>query len=151
MIHLAHELDLPTDAVTQTFGLIGRKGSGKTYAAGVLVEGLADAGAQVVVLDPVGNWYGLRLAADGQGEGLPIPILGGEHGDIPLEPGAGQLVANVLVERRSSAVLDLSPFRKNERKQSGASSNASGSSKRATRERSSFKRGESSPTLCRAR
>jgi DNA helicase HerA-like ATPase len=63
----------PLDAATQTFAFIARKGAGKTYAAGKLVELLLDAGVQVVVLDTVGNWYGLRLAADGKGKGLRHP------------------------------------------------------------------------------
>jgi len=46
---------LPLDAVTQTLAFIARKGAGKTYAAGKLVEELLGAGAPVVVLDPVGN------------------------------------------------------------------------------------------------
>lgn len=39
-ISLSHHLTLPADAVTQTWGFFGRKGSGKTYAAGVLAEKL---------------------------------------------------------------------------------------------------------------
>lgn len=33
-LKVAENLSLPADAVTQTFGFLGRKGSGKTYAAG---------------------------------------------------------------------------------------------------------------------
>lgn len=55
MLRLAEDLKLPLDAATQTFAFIARKGAGKTYAAGKLVELLLDAGVQVVVLDTVGN------------------------------------------------------------------------------------------------
>jgi hypothetical protein len=113
---LSDDLHLPLDAVTQTFGFIGRKGAGKTYAAGVLVEQLFDHGAPVVVLDPVGNWWGLRMAGDGKGEGLPLPIFGGDHGDLPLHPESGRIVASTLLNwQHCSAVLDVSSFRKNER------------------------------------
>lgn len=115
-IKLARGLELPLDAVTQIFGFIGRRGAGKTYAAGVLAEGLLGRKAQVVVLDPIGNWYGLRLAADGKKPGLPIPILGGLRGDIPLEPAAGGLIAKLVVDKRLSAVIDVSQFRKGKRK-----------------------------------
>jgi hypothetical protein len=57
---------------------------------------------------------GLRFAADGKHPGLPIIILGGEHGDIPLEPSAGELVAKLVVEQRVSVLLDLGNFRKHE-------------------------------------
>lgn len=115
-LKLSNELTLPLDAVTQTFAFLGRRGSGKTYGAGKLAELFLDAGAQIVVLDPIGNWYGLRLSADGQGKGFSIPVFGGEQGDVPLEPQAGRLIAKLIVEERFSAVLDVSSFRKSERK-----------------------------------
>ncbi len=115
-LNLASGLDLPLEAVTQKFAFLGRSGSGKTYAAGKLLEGMLDAGAQVVVLDPVGNWWGLRVAADGKGPGIAIPVFGGERGDVPLEPGGGQLMADLIVDKGCSAVLDVSMFRKGQRK-----------------------------------
>lgn len=114
---IARGVKLPADAVTQTFGLLGRKGSGKTYASGKLVELLLEAGAQVVVLDPVGNWYGLRLSADGRANGFAIPVFGGEHGDIPLEHTGGALIADTVVSHHTSAVIDVSHFRKGQRKE----------------------------------
>lgn len=114
---IAPKLTLPDDAVTQTYAYIGRKGSGKTYAAGKFAELLLAADVQVVVLDPVGNWYGLRLDKTGRKPSdLKIPILGGEHGDVPLEPTAGKIVADFIVSTGSSAVLDVSTFRKDGRK-----------------------------------
>lgn len=114
---IAPKLILPDDAVTQTYAYIGRKGSGKTYAAGKFAELLLAAHVQVVVLDPVGNWYGLRLDKTGRKpSGLKIPILGGEHGDVPLEHTAGKIVADFIVSTGSSAVLDVSAFRKAGRK-----------------------------------
>lgn len=114
-LDLAPGLKIPLDGVTQRYAFMGRSGSGKTYAAGKLAEEMLDAGQQVVVLDPVGNWYGLRISADGKGKGYSIPVLGGSQGDIPLEPSGGALVANTIVERNTSAVVDVSMFRKGER------------------------------------
>lgn len=116
-ISLAKELTLPADAVTQKQAFLGMSGSGKTYGAGVFVEGLLSIGAQVVVLDVVGNWYGLRIAAKGSGDGFKIPVFGGDHGDIPLEPGGGAVIADAVVDYGISCVLDLHLFRKNQRKQ----------------------------------
>jgi hypothetical protein len=115
-LHLAKGLDLPIAAVTQTFAFMGKRGAGKTYAAGKLVEEMLGAGAQVVVIDPVGNWWGLRLGADGKRAGLSIPVFGGAHGDIDLAPHAGELVADVVVDTGTSVVLDVSHFRKGQRK-----------------------------------
>src|SRR5437867_6742954 len=97
-LHLAKNLALPLDAITQKFAFLGRSGAGKTYGAGKFVEELLDAGAQVLILDPVGNWYGLRLAADGKSPGIPIPIFGGDRGDIPLLHTGGALVADLVVD-----------------------------------------------------
>lgn len=104
------DLDLPVDAATQTFAFLGRKSSGKTYAASKLVELLLEAKVQVVVLDLVGNWYGLRLAADGKASGYSVPVIGGLRGDIPIEESAGELIANMVADTGSSAVIDISQF-----------------------------------------
>lgn len=119
-LRIAKELALPLDAVTQTLAAIGRKGAGKTYLATMLAEQMLDAEAQVVALDPVGNWWGLRVGADGRSKGKEIFVIGGDHGDVPLVPEAGARIARLIVERRVSAVLDLSPFRIGERKRFAA-------------------------------
>jgi hypothetical protein len=110
MLKLASNLSLPKDAVTQKFAWLGRTGSGKTYGASKLAEEMIDAGAQVVILDCVGVWYGLRLASDGKQPGISIPVFGGLHGDIPLEWTGGTLVADLIVDRGISVVLDVSQF-----------------------------------------
>lgn len=120
-LKLSDELALPLDsAATQTFAFIGRKGSGKTYGAGKLTELLIDAGVQVIILDTVGNWYGLRMGADGKSPGIDIPILGGLRGDIPLEALGGALVADVLVDSGRSAIIDASQFSKADRQRFAA-------------------------------
>lgn len=115
-IALAKNLSLPIDAVTETFALLAKRGAGKSYTASVMVEGMLGAGLQVVILDPMGIWYGLRTLADGKSPGFQIPILGGEHGDIPLESTGGKLVADLIMADKISAVLDVSMFTKGERK-----------------------------------
>lgn len=109
-LHIATDLSLPLRAVTEALGFLGRRGSGKTYAAQKLAEEFHRVGAQFVVLDVVGNWYALRLASDGVSPGIPIPVFGGLHGDVPLEPTAGKLIADLIVDRGISAVIDLSQF-----------------------------------------
>ena len=112
LLRLAAELALPLDAATQTFAFLGRKSSGKTYGAGKLVELLLEHGVQVVILDTVGNWYGLRLAADGKSKGCDIPVIGGLRGDIPVEEAGGALVADALSDTGRSAIIDISQLSK---------------------------------------
>ena len=115
-LHITKEISLPIDAVTQTLAAIGRKGSGKTYLATMIAEQMLDAGSQVIAIDPVGNWWGLRVGSDGKSKGKEIFVIGGEHGDVPIVPEAGSRIAKLLVEKSISAVLDISGFRLGERK-----------------------------------
>lgn len=116
-LNISPTVQLPEDAITQKSAFLGRSGSGKTYAAGKMVEEMLDLHAQVVILDPVGVWNGLRTSADGKAKGYSIPVFGGEHADLPLPHTSGSILANLIVEKGISAVLDVSWMRKNERKQ----------------------------------
>ena len=107
-LSLSEHLTLPLDVLSQKLAVIGRSGSGKSYLAMKLTELLLDAHGQVVAVDPVGVWHGLRVAANGKDAGIAIPILGGQRGDIPLEPSAGVMIADVIVDRAVSMVLDVS-------------------------------------------
>ena len=109
MLKIAANLSLPLEAVTSTFGLLAVRGAGKSNAARVMAEEMFAARLPFVYIDPVGSAYGLRSGRDGKpGGGLPIPIFGGKHGDVPLERGAGELIADLIVERRLSCVVDVS-------------------------------------------
>lgn len=109
-LDLFTDLQLPLNAVTQKLAFLGISGSGKTYGAGKFVEELLEAGAQVVVLDTIGNWYGLRLAADGKKPGYSIPILGGEKGDVPIDSYHGKLTAETVTGTKASIIVDISDF-----------------------------------------
>lgn len=109
-LHVSRRLSLPIDLVTQRTSILGKTRSGKSHTAGVVVEEVLKARQQTVILDPKGDWWGLRSSADGKAAGLPITIMGGKHGDIPLEPTAGALIADVVVNEGISVVLDLSLF-----------------------------------------
>lgn len=102
---------LPNKAVTEKMAWLGTTGGGKTYAASEFAEQCWHIGAQFVVLDPVGVWYGLRLAKDGKKpSNINIPIFGGLHGDVPLESTGGELLANLAVDKNLSCIIDVSQF-----------------------------------------
>jgi Helicase HerA, central domain len=109
-LRISPDLGLPLDVAGEAIAILAKRGAGKTNTATVLVEELHGANVQVVVLDPVGAWWGLRSSADGKSEGIRIPILGGQHGDVPLEPTAGQVIADVVVDSGAPLLLDLSDF-----------------------------------------
>lgn len=107
-LHIAKGFSVPVDALTQTIAILAKRGVGKTHTACVFAEEFLDAGLPVVIVDPVGVWWGLRATATGKSKGYPITIFGGDKGDLPLEETAGKLIADLVVDERLSVVLDLS-------------------------------------------
>ena len=64
---------LPPDALAQHIAVLGKTGSGKTFAMkGALVEPLLEGGRRVGIVDPTGAWWGLRSSRDGKGPGFPL-------------------------------------------------------------------------------
>lgn len=114
-LEIAPGLRLPAaESVTNTFGVLAKRGAGKTYLMLVLVEELLEAGQMVCVIDPVGVCWGLRASADGRGPGYPVLVFGGSHKDLPIEPAGGELIADYVVDERRPCVIDLSELRKGE-------------------------------------
>lgn len=113
-IKISKEVSLPIDVVTQTIAILAKRRAGKSYTMRKLVEQLLTNDQQVILVDPKGDQWGIRSSADGKKPGYPIVILGGEHGDAPLEVNAGEVVAKLVAEERVSVLLDLSIFRKHE-------------------------------------
>jgi hypothetical protein len=108
-LHIAEDLHLTIDYVTKTAAILAQRRKGKTYTASVVAEELVKAGQPWVALDPTGAWWGLRAGANGSDiGGLPVVILGGQHGDAPLEPGSGRYVAELVVDVPGWYVLDMS-------------------------------------------
>lgn len=101
---------LPLDAATRRMAIVAMSGAGKSNLAVSLAEEMFDAGIPWVAIDPKGDWYGVRSDDKGKGAGLPVPVFGGLHGDVPLEPTAGRLMAELVVEHRLTCVLDVSEF-----------------------------------------
>ncbi len=115
-LRLAEHLSFPVDVATQTLLVVGKRGSGKSTTATRLAEQLIGVHVPVSVLDPVDVWWGLKAGADGQREGLPIYVFGGQHApDLPLEPTAGRLMAQVFVDERINMVLCTRGFTEGEK------------------------------------
>ncbi len=100
---------IPAAALDDRLAFLGLGGSGKTYNAGGAVERLLDHGARVCVVDPLGAWWGLRLAANGKdASGYNIVIFGGPHADIAITEQSGALVGETVANMAESCILDLS-------------------------------------------
>lgn len=110
---------LPDAALEQDIAIVGRKGSGKTYAAKGIVEQLLTAQRRVCIWDPTGVWYGLRVGADGNAPGFPVVIFGARREDVAVDieinDRDGEQLAETLAAANVPAVIDLSEFTMGER------------------------------------
>jgi Mn-dependent DtxR family transcriptional regulator len=108
LLRISPDLAIPDDVVTATSVVYGGKGMGKTNLASVLVEEATKARLRWAVLDPMGVFWGLRHSTDGTGPGVECVILGGPHGDIPIEPTSGEIVADLVIDEGVNTVIDFS-------------------------------------------
>lgn len=115
-VRISKQLSLPIQVVTETIGVVAQRGAGKTYATNVLAEELIGLSLPVCIVDPMGVYWGLLASADGESEGLPVVILGGDHGHVQIGPKSGKKVAEWLVTDRRPCVIDISHFRKGEQR-----------------------------------
>ncbi|MDZ4250333.1 MAG: DUF87 domain-containing protein [Candidatus Nanopelagicales bacterium] len=99
---------VPEAALDGHIAILGKTGSGKTFAAKGIVEALLRQQRQVCVLDPTGAWWGLRLAADGKAKGCDVFLFGGRHGDLPLTATSGAAFARLVTQQAANVVLDTS-------------------------------------------
>lgn len=113
-LRISESFSLPLELATLSIALLAIKGRGKSYTAAVLAEELMERGVPICFIDPEGANWGLKSSADGKSEGYQVTIFGGDHADLPLEEGSGEVLARAIVERRFNAIIDLSHFRKNQ-------------------------------------
>jgi energy-coupling factor transporter ATP-binding protein EcfA2 len=116
-LHLSKDVTFDLDVMMQTVALLGNKGSGKTMTMQMLFELVHRAAAQAVAITPVSNWWSVLYDESGKGPGLVgVYVFGGKRAHYPLRPQDGKLIAQLLVRKRISAVIDVSMFRKGERR-----------------------------------
>lgn len=97
----------PEQALEQHSVFLGKTGSGKSYAMRGLVERLLADGKRVCIVDPKGDWWGLRSSADGKKAGYPIVTFGGEHGDVPFNAHVGSQIAELVGTGNRPCILDF--------------------------------------------
>jgi hypothetical protein len=107
---LGEKLSVPIDFATARCAVVGISGSGKSTAFTVMAEESYARKIPFTWIDPLGASWGMQSSADGLGPGLPIPIFGGYHGNLPLRADSGAWLAREIYELGISAILDLSAF-----------------------------------------
>lgn len=104
-LRLAKDLTLLLDTVTQAVAILAKRRAGKSYLARRLAEELARTGQQLVIVDPKGDWWGIRSAADGKSPGLPIVVLGAGYTKRTRQLYVQNLQTKGLVERRDGRIV----------------------------------------------
>lgn len=108
-------MTIPAKALEQHIAILGKTGSGKTYAAKGVVERILSDGGRVCIIDPTGAWHGLRSSATGKSAGFPVVIFGGSHADLPLGGAHGEAIAEIIGTASTPAIIDTSLMRVGER------------------------------------
>lgn len=112
-LEVFEQVPIPVDyAAIQKYVTLGASDSGKTVLLARFAEQLAKAEGFWVLLDPVGKHWSLRAGPDGTPEGgiENVWVLGGLHGDVPLDPASGALIADTIVDHPGRYVIDTSAF-----------------------------------------
>lgn len=106
---------IPAAALNQHIALLGKTRSGKSSVMRRITEGLLDEHLPVCIIDPKGDWWGLKSSADGKKAGYPVVIFGGEHADVPLNAHAGSHIAELVATGNRPCIIDLGGWMVGER------------------------------------
>jgi len=100
-------MPIPSAALAQHTIALGKTRSGKSSKLRVLVEHLLDEAKPVCIIDPKGDWWGLKSSASGKSSGYAIVIFGGEHADVPINEHSGAHIAELVATGNRPCLIDL--------------------------------------------
>jgi|ERR1041384_755102 energy-coupling factor transporter ATP-binding protein EcfA2 len=106
-------LIFPTKILEQHLVVLGKTGAGKSSALRHIVEHLLSHKKRVCIIDPKGDWNGLKVSADGQGPGYPAILFGnfketaGQSipADVPLNEYSGKHIAELVTSGNRPCVV----------------------------------------------
>lgn len=87
--------------------VLAKTRAGKSSALRLIVEALLDDGKPVTIIDPKGDWFGLKLGGNGKSAGYPVVIFGGSHADVPVNARSGRAVAELVSTGNRPCIIDL--------------------------------------------
>lgn len=108
-------LRIPEAALDQHIAILGKTRAGKSTVMRGLAEHLLKRKQPVCIVDPKGDWWGIKLAADGKHSGFPVVIFGGEHADVPINQHSGGAVAELFATGNRPCLIDLGGWMVGER------------------------------------
>jgi hypothetical protein len=102
-------LPFPERILGQHIAALGKTGSGKSSVLRVIAEFQLDKKRRVVIVDPKGDWWGLKSSADGKGAGYPVIMFGDfkepRASDVPINETSGKHVAELIATGNRPCVI----------------------------------------------
>lgn len=93
-------LCIPEKILDQHLVVLGKTGAGKSSALRHIVEHLLSMNKRVCIVDPKGDWWGLKSSADGKSAGFPVIAFGdfkeAKASDVPINSRSGKHVAELI-------------------------------------------------------
>lgn len=103
------QLPVPVSVLNAHSAILGKTGAGKSSLLRVIVEDLLRRNKRVCVVDPKGDWYGLKLSADGKSPGFPVICFGDfveeKASDVPINEHSGKHVAELISSGNRPCVI----------------------------------------------
>jgi uncharacterized protein len=103
------KLPFPEKILRQHIATLGKTGAGKSSAMRDIVEHQLDAKKRVVIIDPKGDWWGLKSSADGKTAGYPVICFGNfkeeRATDVPINERSGPNVAELIASGNRPCVI----------------------------------------------
>jgi hypothetical protein len=103
------KLCIPPRVLEQHLVVLGKTGAGKSSALRHIVEHLLSHNKRVCIVDIKGDWYGLKISADGKSPGFPVIAFGDfrdpKASDVPINAQSGKHVAELIVSGNRPCII----------------------------------------------
>jgi hypothetical protein len=108
---MRQKLPFPSNVLDQHLVMLGKTGSGKSSKLRVIVEWLFAHNKRVCIVDPKGDWWGIKVAADGKSPGLPFVLFGDfkkpDISDVPINEHNGSEIAELVASGNRPCVIGM--------------------------------------------
>lgn len=102
-------LVIPESCLAQHLVTLGKTGAGKSTVLRGLAENRLSLRKRVCIIDPKGDWWGLKSSRDGKSAGYPIIGIGNfkdpQATDIPIHAHAGKAVAELVATGNRPCII----------------------------------------------